>query len=135
MTDPSAELRAWLKSAPFELKRGLVGEIKTQADRLAAAIKDAAPVDSGATRDSIKVRRTRDSLKLHVVAGGDTTTRELRVGSGVPYDYVRALEFGTTKMAAHPFFYNTARKLEPEINRAIKDAVAKQIAFKRTIAK
>lgn len=146
----SAELQQWLRSAHFRAKRELVGTIREQAALLQNAIKDAAPVRTGRLRDSIKVRRTRNDLKLYVTAGGDETAeqyaarqryvREVVIGSGdtagiarggpagVVYDYSRALEFGTTKMAAQPFFYTTAKAMEGDIRDAIEEAVGRALA-------
>ena len=50
--------------------------IAPEADRLATAIKEAAPVDTGKLRDSVKVRRRRNDLDLEVTAGGDATITE-----------------------------------------------------------
>lgn len=145
----SRELQDWLKNSDFRAKRELVGKIKEQADRLADAIQAAARVKTGRLRDSIKVRRTRNQLKFYVTAGGSETSpgyrrnaryqREVAIGSGdtaniargtaagVVFDYSRALEFGTTKMSARPFFYPTARALEDDIRSEIEKAVVEAI--------
>jgi HK97 gp10 family phage protein len=123
----SKELQAWLRQAPFKMKRELAGKVKAQAEKLASAVRAAAPVESGALRDSIAVRRTRNELKFFVTGGGNLTTTDIRAGAGVSYDYARAVEFGTTKMPAHPFFYSTARALEPEIQQALEEAVAEAL--------
>jgi hypothetical protein len=47
-----------------------------------------------------------------------------RCGAGVDYDYALAVEYGTTTRPAEPFFYNTARKLMPEIQENIEQAVS-----------
>lgn len=123
----SKELQDWLRQAPFKMKRELAGKVKEQADKLASAVRAAAPVKTGALRDSVVVRRTRNELKFFVMAGGNTTTKSVRAGASVPYDYARAVEFGTQERPAHPFFYNTARALEPEIREALEEAVAEAI--------
>lgn len=123
----SKELQDWLRSVPLRMKRDLAKKIKEQADLLAAAMRQKVPVKSGALRDSIAVRRTRDELKLYVTAGGDKTTREIRAGSGVNYDYARGVEFGTTKMPAEPFFYSTARSMEGDFRRALDSTVAETL--------
>lgn len=145
--EPDDEVQRYLGDLSFKLKRELAGKIKEQADDLASAIKAAAPVNTGALRDSVKVRRKRNELDLEVTAGGDATTRfydrstgyEREVvidgranegiakqegGAGVSYDYSRALEYGTVNEPAQPFFFNTAREMLPEIQQNIEDAVA-----------
>lgn len=121
------QLQDWFSGLSFKVKKRLARTIRNEADRLAAAIKAEAPVASGALRDSVKVRRRKSDLDLEVTAGGDTTTREIRVGSGVPYDYARAVEFGTVDTPAQPFFYNTYREMAPQIRQNIDDAIAEAI--------
>ncbi|MET4721914.1 HK97 gp10 family phage protein [Bradyrhizobium japonicum] len=128
MAEPDDELQSWFSGLSFKLKRELAGKLKEQADELADAIKAEAPVVSGTLRDSVKVRRRRNELELEVVAGGETTSKEIRAGAGVDYDYALAIEYGTTERPAEPFFYTTARKLMPEIQENIEQAVADVLA-------
>lgn len=123
----SKELQQWLRQAPFRMKRELAAKVKEQADKLADAMRAAAPVKTGKLRDSITVRRTRNALKFYVTAGGNATTTEIRAGAGVAFDYSRAVEFGTSERSAHPFFYTTARAMEAEIQQALQDAVGEFI--------
>jgi hypothetical protein len=58
-----------------------------------------------------------------VTAGGFDTTKQVRQGTGMAYDYALAVEFGTTKEAAEPFFFSTFREHEDDIRQAIEDAV------------
>ncbi|MBN8967712.1 MAG: HK97 gp10 family phage protein [Rhizobiales bacterium] len=104
------------------LKRQLATAVKAEADRLADAIKAAAPVDTGTLRDSVKVRRTKRGLTLEVTAGGDSTTHGERGPHGTA-DYALFVEYGTRKKPAQPFFYNTARQMQPEITDNITKAV------------
>ena len=120
----SKELQQWMRQAPFRARRELAGKVKEQADRLAEAIAAAAPVKSGKLRSSVKVRRTRNELKFYVTIGGTETAVSIRSGTSVVYDYARAVEYGTSKMPAKSFIYPTARRLEPEIQAALEQAVA-----------
>jgi HK97 gp10 family phage protein len=128
MAEPDDELQSWFSGLSFKLKRELATALKEQADELAAAIKAEAPVVSGTLRDSVKVRRRRNELELEVVAGGQSTSKEIRKGAGVDYDYALAVEYGTTARPAEPFFYNTARERMPEIQENIEQAVADVLA-------
>ncbi|MGY3527696.1 HK97-gp10 family putative phage morphogenesis protein [Bradyrhizobium sp. USDA 4452] len=127
MAKPDDELQSWFDGLSYKVKRELAQAIKDEADGLADAIKQAAPAKSGALRDSVKVRRKKNDLDLEVTAGGDATTREVRAGSGVPYDYARAVEFGTVNAEAEPFFYSTYRERAPEIRENIEAAVERAI--------
>ncbi|MFC0243675.1 HK97-gp10 family putative phage morphogenesis protein [Rhodopseudomonas telluris] len=117
------DVQSWLSSLPYKYRRELARAIKEEADGLAAAIKERAPRKSGALAGTVKVRRKRNELDLEVAAGGDGTVKEVRSGSGEDYDYALAIEFGTSKMQAQPFFYNTARELMPAIRERIEQRV------------
>jgi HK97 gp10 family phage protein len=125
--NPDGDIQSYLDGLSFKVKKKLAQTIKEQADMLADAIKDAAPVKSGALRNSVQVRRGRNTLDLTVTAGGDATTKELRTGSGVDYDYALAAEFGNSKEAAEPFFYSTYREHADEIRQVIDAAVDEAI--------
>lgn len=65
------------------------------ADEMAATAKSFAPVKTGKLRDSIRVEDGPRPGSYYVKAGGPTTTKEVRGGSGVAYDYALGVEFGT----------------------------------------
>lgn len=148
MAGSDDEIDRQIADLEFKVKRELVSAIRTEADRLADAVKAAAPVRSGALRDSVKVRRTRNDLTLYVEAGGAATTkyydrstgyeREVVIdgrsnegiakqadGAGVSYDYSLAIEFGATDHPAEPFFFPTIRAMEDSINANIEAAMEK----------
>ena len=117
------QVQVWLGDLPFKVKRKLAKTIKDEADGLADAIKAAAPRKTGKLADSVKVRRKKNDLQLEVTVGGETTTVDVRSGSGVSYDYSRAVEFGTINAPAYPFFYPTYRAREDQIRKNIDDAI------------
>lgn len=144
MAGEDREIQKLFADLPFKMKRKLAQAIKDEADKLATAIKEAAPRRTGALANSVKVRRRKDDLDLVVTAGGAATTklysrgvgyeREVTVGqgdnqsigrggSGVSYDYSLAVEFGSTDHPAEPFFYPTARRMQPEIQENIQKAI------------
>lgn len=127
MARPDDGLQDWFSGLSFKVKKQLAQTIKGEADKLAAAIKAAAPVKSGALQSTVQVRRKKSDVDLEVTAGGDATTKEVRAGSGISYDYSRAVEFGSVNAPAEPFFFNTYRAMAPEIRQNIDDAVAKAI--------
>lgn len=83
------------------------------ADELIENIRDAAPKVTGALarsvrkRDVTKIYGNLQQVSVLVIAGGRQTTK--RTLTGQSYDYSVATEFGTSKEAPEPFFYNTAR--------------------------
>ena len=118
------DVQRYFDQLPFKLKRQLATAIKAEADRVASAIRAEAPRDTGALAESVQVRRRRDELELEVVAGGDLTTKEVRNGSGVSYDYALAIEFGATDRPAEPFFYPTWRAMREDVQSNIETAIA-----------
>lgn len=122
--------------------------LKGQAANLAAQIKAAAPVASGALRDSVKSKPGRKPLSYSVSAGGRKTTPgagtfvgEFRralassprgkaaglTAQGL-YDYARAVEFGTADgRPAKPFFFSTWRKVKRPMKRYLAEECAKAL--------
>lgn len=86
-------------------------------DKMVRDIQAGVPVDRGALRDS--VRKERVSKKTIMVRAGGTPETMHPYGGGSTFDEAVAVEFGTTKMPAQPFFY-------PVVNRA-KESLAKDI--------
>lgn len=127
MADADAALQKYFRDLPMKVKRELAATIREQADGLAGAIRQAAPKKTGRLANSVKVRRGRNSLQLVVTAGGQETRREVRKGSGAPYDYALAVEFGNSHASAEPFFWPTYRAREASIREAIGAAVEKAL--------
>lgn len=153
MARPDDDVQDWFSGLSFKVKKRLAQTIKDEADRLATAIKASAPRGkTGNLAASVKVRRKKSDVDLEVTAGGDLTTKgynrstdydsavtidgrdnsgkskvPLGQGSGVGYDYSRAVEFGRANAPAEPFFYNTYRQMAPEIRQNIEDAVQEAI--------
>lgn len=109
-------LKAELKSRSEKLKANASSAIEHAAQDLAGAIRARAKVRSGDTAKSVQAVKLQ-SGGWRVQAGGDLTTKEVRKGSGVTYDYTRAEEFGTVHMKAQPFFFNTYRAKKAGVKR------------------
>ncbi len=127
MSKPDDDVQDWFSGLSFKVKKQLAQTIRDEADKLATAIKAAAPRKSGALQGSVQVRRKKNDVDLEVTAGGDATTKQVRAGSGISYDYARAVEFGSVKAPAEPFFFNTYRAMAPEIRQNIEDAIQKAL--------
>jgi HK97 gp10 family phage protein len=114
-------LRAFLRGVGLGVDQATRAGVNSEAEALAAQMRVVASAHnkSGATVKSIAVMATNDPNKVRVVAGGDLTTKTIRKGSGIPYDYVRAEEFGTSNERAIPFFYNTYRARKRGIRQRI----------------
>lgn len=123
------DTQAFLLGLPKKLRKPIAAALKEQAERLADAQRGVASAHSksGELVGSIRVEPGRDELEVFVRAGGAATTKEVRDGSGVPYDYALADEFGTTHQAATPFFYPVYRELHDSIVEEISDVVQRAV--------
>ena len=104
-----------------------IAELNAQADTLVGMMKGV--VKHGPTGDlaaSIRKQPGKVETIVQVMAGGATTTR--KGGGGKPYDYARAVEFGTVKMAAEPFFFPTFRLMRKRMRSSMRRKISKTIA-------
>lgn len=123
------ELRNWYKSVPRELRSKLAEDILAEANDLAAAIQaEAAQGATGNLKQSVRVVVSKSGLLATVRAGGPLTTKEVREGSGVNYDYALGQEFGNEHAPAQPFFYSTYRARREGIQRRLEEALARRLA-------
>jgi hypothetical protein len=123
------DLDAYLQSLPDKLTEKLSGVIREQAERLSQAQRDAlqaleqSPDETGHLEASCVVVPGANDLEWIVQAGGDLTTKEVREGSNVAYDYSLGFEFGTSRQPARPFFYLTYNTMRNDMQGAIDEAV------------
>lgn len=109
-----------------------VRELNNQAENLKNTIASVAPVyqgleqPGGELKQSVRISQDRNKdTVVRVVAGGVLTTRP--AVSSKPYDYARADEFGTVKMAPKPFFFPTYRLMKKRMIRAMKSRITRNI--------
>jgi HK97 gp10 family phage protein len=114
-----------------------VAELNAQAKDLAQTIASVAPVYQGvsltasggaipgALKTSVRVIPGKKDTVVRIVAGGVLTIRPST--SSKPYDYARADEFGTVKMAPRPFFFPTYRLRKKKIIAAMKRKITASI--------
>lgn len=132
MADDNQDLQAYLDALPDKIREHLSDVLRQQAFRLSDNQRTALqgleqdPI-TGALEASCTVAPGADDLEYVVMAGGEMTTGEIRKGSGIPYDYAEAFEFGTSHQPARPFFWPTYRTMKDEIHEAIQDAVNEAI--------
>lgn len=106
--------------------------LQQSADEMVVLAKGLAAVDDGDLQMSIRSQPGRHDLAIEVRAGGEATTREVRAGSGVTYDYALANEFGTSQMEERPFFWPSYRSVKKRAKNRATRAVRK--AAKRVAA-
>lgn len=108
-----------------EVHDAAVAELNDQAEALANRIQSVAPKREGKLQHSVRVVPGKKDTQVRIVAGGRETIRA--EVSSKPYDYSRADEFGTSKMAARPFFFPTYRLMKKKIISAMKRKITKTI--------
>lgn len=123
-----------MSSIPDAVRKELDAAVREQAERLAATQRSVVKVKSGKLKQSIRVEKGRRPLQYLVKAGGKLTTKEVRSGSGKPYDYSLGTEFGNEQVGAQPFFFPTYRlmkkKIKSAIARKVKPAIGKVVTLK-----
>lgn len=122
------DLTAYLNALPDKLANQLGEVVREQAELLSAAQRQALQSleqsdETGDLEASCIVTPGETDLEYIVQAGGALTTKEVREGSGVAYDYADAFEFGTSRQAARPFFWPTYREHKEQLQQAIDQAV------------
>lgn len=128
MSDENKDLQAYLESLPDKLTEELADVIREQAEALSDAQRAAlralqqSPDETGNLEASCVAVPGNGPLEYVVQAGGDLTTKEVREGSGVDYDYAVAFEHGTSRQPARPFFWPTYQARKDEIQKAIDEA-------------
>lgn len=98
-----------LQAALEKAAGDLVAEMKREAPELHAATSERQP---GELRDSIGIaERGNDSVTIEASA-----------------PYARYVEFGTSKMAAEPFFFSSIRLLARRTNRTIAASISHAVS-------
>lgn len=129
-----AKIKRNLQRVAKAVEKPVADTLFTQAALIATEMRSFAPVDPdsetpGALKDSVRVEEGRPTDKKFVVvrikAGGKKTTRE--GANGKPYDYARAVEFGTQEHPAQPFFFPVYRARRKEARAAVKRAITKAV--------
>jgi HK97 gp10 family phage protein len=129
MADDNQDLQDYLNSLSDKLREPLAEVILEQAELLSQAQKSAlqaleqSPDETGDLEASCVVVPGATDLEVFVQAGGTLTTKEVRTGSGEPYDYAAGFEFGTSHQPARPFFYSTYRAMHDDMQDAINEAI------------
>lgn len=123
------DFEEYLESLPDKLTERLSEVVREQAERLSQAQREAlqgleqSPDETGHLEESCVVAPSSHDLEFIVQAGGELTTKEVRDGSGQPYDYAEGFEFGTSRQAARPFFFNTYEAMRDDMQKAIEDGI------------
>ncbi|EJF91685.1 HK97-gp10 family putative phage morphogenesis protein [Bartonella tamiae] len=101
--------------------------ILESANKIADDARSLVPNDTGNLKDSIRVEHGDTPLQYFVKAGGEATTRQIRNGTDATYDYAAAVEYGTTKNDAQPFFWPAYRLNKKKVRARIRRKISTEI--------
>jgi hypothetical protein len=139
---------AKLRRLPIEVRQALIAANQKSAKEMVQLARRLAPRRTGKLAASIIDQTIGDGV-VQVRAGGKATSKPIRKGAGVLFDYALAIEFGkkasrgrstrrsnsgrrfgaSGKTTAQPFFWPAYRATKPaarrRANRAMRLAIAK----------
>lgn len=135
----ATRLQQKLRAVPAKVQMAVKPVLERHAAEVVMQMKALAPRDSGALRDSIGWTwgaAPKGSLVLGVVKGKGKLsgphitiyagTRDKTLGDQDAF-YARWLEFGNSRMPAHPFFFPVwranRRRVKSSVSRAIKNSL------------
>lgn len=129
----SKQLQAFdrvMKELPDVVAKAIEPKLVIEANKIAGRIQRAAPEDSGDLKDSVVVTPPGGSTPAYSQPGGSRIAANneaiITVGNTV-VRYPHLIEYGTSKMAAQPYFWPTVRTYGPRGQRAIKLALGKLV--------
>ena len=123
------ELQRWIEQMPDRVERQIARDFGAAVDdELVSPIRDAARRGkSGNLAASVHKEAGKDNLSWVVAAGGTLTTKEIRKGSYVDYDYALGEEFGNSHAPGRPFFWPTIRARLGRLRQRAYDIAADAI--------
>ncbi len=127
------KFRALTRQLQAEVVAAAQASLDEQADALVSLMKSVVPEQSGHLKDSIRKLPGKRPLQVRVAAGGELTTKEVRKGSGVAYDYAMAEEFGTRAETAKPFFWPSYRLSKKAIRAAVRGSIARAVKRRSSV--
>jgi hypothetical protein len=96
-------------------------------NQMASGVAARVPTDTGTLKSTIRVVTDSARGRASLLVGGPKTTRKVRAGAAVDYDYAVGVEYGTQKMKAQPYFWPQWRIIKPKAKKRNREDV-KQIA-------
>jgi HK97 gp10 family phage protein len=126
MTNASVErLRRLTDEMVVQIRSDAIAELGVQSDLLVTRMKSVVVAGpTGNLASSIRKEPGKTPTVVQVMAGGLLTTRKV---GGKPYDYARAVEFGTERVAAQPFFFPTYRLMRKSMRSAMRRKINARI--------
>ncbi|WP_269514126.1 HK97-gp10 family putative phage morphogenesis protein [Brevundimonas subvibrioides] len=120
-----AQLKKDFEAIPERMRHAAKKLIDETAARIVDQMKLGSPDGEGALDASIRAEdiSTESWLRVRVSAGGPLTTRQ--TASGRPYDYARAIEYGTSDTPPQPFFRPVRDRERKKFNARLRNTLKK----------
>lgn len=131
MVEGLDRLKARFDAIPVKVREAATKALEESAEEIVQTMRSFAPVDEGELRDSIGWTwgdAPKGTLTIGTVGGREYGTLRITIyaGGGDAF-HARFQEFGTVKMAAHPFFFPAWRARKRRIRARISRAISKAI--------
>jgi HK97 gp10 family phage protein len=131
-SDQLARLSRRLEAIPREVREAVKPSLEKSGQELVGAIKQLAETsrDTGALIDSIQMTPGGQSTPPYSQPGGSMIVPDNAVAVTVGNEKVRyphLVEYGTSKMAAEPFFWPAYRLLKKRMANRIKRSISKAV--------
>lgn len=125
-----ARLQQRLDAIPKSVREAVRPALTKSGEELVAAMRQLAPEDTGALKDSIVATLPGERTPPYSQPGGARLVAENEVvvtagNSGVRYPHL--VEYGTAQAVAQPFFWPAFRLAKKRIEGRIKRAVTKAV--------
>lgn len=125
-----SKIQRRLLAIPEEVRKAVQAAVLKEAYAIADTMERLAPEDDGDLKGSIAVTPAGRSTPAYSQPGGSTVVPEnaaaVTVGD-TDVRYAHLQEYGTTKHAAQPFFWPSARLHRKKSTKAIKDAARRAV--------
>ena len=123
-----AALQRRLAAIPQAVKNAVKPALERSGAELVGTMRELAPVETGALRDSITATPAGETTPAYSQPGGSEVVPEntVRVTAGnAEVRYPHLVEHGTAEAPAHPFFFPAFRLDRARIQRRITTAINK----------
>lgn len=127
-SDRMLRLKRRMMAVPKAVREAAGRATLQGAQEIAKAMRNLAPVDSGALRDSIVVTPGGGVTPPYSQPGGSmpvSETAALITAGNTDVRYPHLVEYGSKDRAAQPFFWPAARAKKKKVANRVKRSIAK----------
>ncbi|ADH89364.1 phage protein, HK97 gp10 family [Ancylobacter novellus DSM 506] len=130
MADQLTKLQKRFAAIPREVKQAVQPALQRSGEELVATMRQLAPEDTGALKESIVATPAGQSTPVYSQPGGATVVPENAVAvtaGNTDVRYAHLVEYGTAEAPEQPFFWPAVRLTRKRITSRIKRAVSKAV--------